>query len=261
MNEMRMNQRRHFPLIFVTSCPTMKSVIRPVAGLIRLRRTPQSRPILHPRSAIPLPLHRPITIQASPPSSTDNKLDPPSFEIVDDAPSTSASNFASSSQHPFSSIPPDPEASSSTLPARLPNSSGLPQPPETSEAKWTRVQHPFDTHAFVSYLEKAGLKSGTSTALMEATRMMIVKRSDKTRESMMAKEDMENVGHNSDCCDESKLIIGGISVSSSAVGTSDGVERKSQERRYESTYHGRCHPARGRYSRAEDEGGYSNTQA
>jgi hypothetical protein len=28
---------------------------------------------------------------------------------------------------------------------------------------------------------------------MEAVRKMIVKRSDKTRESMMAKEDMENV--------------------------------------------------------------------
>jgi hypothetical protein len=64
---------------------------------------------------------------------------------------------------------------------------------------------------------------------MEATRMMIVKRSDKTRESMMAKEDMENVGHNLDRCNETKLIIGGISLSSGVIGASDGVECKSQE--------------------------------
>jgi hypothetical protein len=103
------------------------------------------------------------------------------------------SNYASSSQHPFSNITPDPEPSSSStanIPARA---STLPQPPQLSEAKWTRVQHPFDTHAFVTYLEKAGLSTGSSTALMEAVRKMIVRRSDRTRESMMAKEDMENV--------------------------------------------------------------------
>jgi hypothetical protein len=170
----------------------MKAILRPVAGMIRLRRTPHSLPSLLPRSTLPLSLRRPITIQASPPSSSDGKADPPNFEIVDDAPSSS--NFASSSRHPFSTISPELGSDSSTVPARLPGSSGLPQPPEISEAKWTRVNHPFDTHAFVSYLEKAGLKSGTSSALMEAVRMMIVKRSDKTRESMMAKEDQENVG-------------------------------------------------------------------
>jgi hypothetical protein len=173
----------------------MRSALQSVAGTVRLRRSTRSLPSLQYRSSIPRNLTRPITIQAKPPSSTDNQSDPPNFEIVDDPPS--ASNFASSSQHPFSTIIPDPEPSSagstSVLPARLPSGSALPQPPELSESKWTRVQHPFDTHAFVNYLEKAGLKTGTSTALMEAVRKMIVRRSDQTRESMMAKEDMENV--------------------------------------------------------------------
>jgi hypothetical protein len=80
--------------------------------------------------------------------------------------------------------------SGTNVPAR---SSTLPQPPILSEVQWTRFQHPFDTHAFVNYLEKAGINTGTSTTLMEAVRKMIVNRSDKTRESMMAKEDMENV--------------------------------------------------------------------
>ena len=173
----------------------MKAALQSLASTVRLRRSARSIPSLQLRSRLPTTLARPITIQAKPPSPTDNQSDPPNFEIVDDPPS--ASNFASSSQHPFSTIQPDPEppsgGSTSFVPARLPGGSALPQPPELSEAKWTRVQHPFDTHAFVSYLEKAGLKTGTSTALMEAVRKMIVRRSDQTRESMMAKEDMENV--------------------------------------------------------------------
>jgi hypothetical protein len=170
----------------------MRSAIKSIAGTVRLRRSTRSLPSSLQRSTVPSSLCRPITIQAKP-QSPDERNDPPNFEIVDDPPS--ASNFASSSQHPFSNIQLDPEPSSSslTVPARSSGTSTLPQPPELSESKWTRVPHPFDTHAFVNYLEKAGLKTGTSTALMEAVRSMIVKRSDRTRESMMAKEDMENV--------------------------------------------------------------------
>jgi len=175
--------------IYLYTCNTMRSAVQSLAGTICLRRCIRSLPKSIPRSRLPSGLYRPITIQAKP-QSADEINDPPNFEIVDDPPSPS--NFASSSQHPFSTIPQDPEPSSSTsvLPART-QASALPQPP--SELKWTRVQHPFDTHAFVNYLEKAGLKTGTSTALMEAVRTMIVRRSDQTRESMMAKEDTENV--------------------------------------------------------------------
>jgi hypothetical protein len=168
---------------------TMRSAIQSIASTVRLRRSTKSLPSTLPRTTIPARLYRPITIQAKP-QSHDERNDPPDFEIVDDPPPPP--NFASSSQHPFSNIPLDEPSSSTSVIAPRPPSSTLPQP-ELSASKWTRVQHPFDTHAFVSYLEKAGLETGTSTALMEAVRKMIVKRSDKTRESMMAKEDMENV--------------------------------------------------------------------
>lgn len=171
--------------------------------MIRIRRSIHYRPTLLARTTVPFQCLRPITIQASPPSSSDtsdpdSRREPPNFEIVDDAPSVSStSSFASSSQHPFSSIDPDlnsqaNDMSGTNVPAR---SSTLPPPPILSEVQWTRFQHPFDTHAFVNYLEKAGINTGTSTTLMEAVRKMIVTRSDKTRESMMAKEDMENVSN------------------------------------------------------------------
>lgn len=176
---------------------------------MRVRRSLNARPVTVLRSRAPCSCTRSITIQASPPSSnpetSDDRRDTPNFEIVDDAPATSGSSFASSSssQHPFSAIeteanphPPNEGdgAGPSFLPARIPGSpSTLPQPPELSEVQWNRVQHPFDTHAFVNYLEKAGLNSGTSTTLMEAVRRIIVLRTDRTRDIMMAKEDMENV--------------------------------------------------------------------
>jgi hypothetical protein len=55
------------------------------------------------------------------------------------------------------------------------------------------MQHPFDTHAFVSYLEKSDLSCGTAETLMEAVREMIVRRGERTRDNMVGKEDMENV--------------------------------------------------------------------
>jgi hypothetical protein len=63
---------------------------------------------------------------------------------------------------------------------------------------------------------------------MEAVRKMIVRRSDRTRESMMAKEDMENVSDISPHTRytprndlEGMLISGGIFVQSCIVGTSN----------------------------------------
>lgn len=184
--------------VYVLCRSLLPMTMRPATTLhplVRVRRSASYRPTLLSRAALPSQLQylRRITIQASPPSSSDTPSDreATNFEIVDDAPSTSSSSFASSSQHPFSSIEIDPvDMSGTNVPAR---SSTLPPPPILSERQWTRFQHPFDTHAFVNYLEKAGMNTGTSTALMEAVRKMIVTRSDKTRESMMAKEDMENV--------------------------------------------------------------------
>jgi hypothetical protein len=69
----------------------------------------------------------------------------------------------------------------------------LPSPPAVPAAPRPLAQHPFDTHAFVNYLEKSELSPKAARALMESTRQMIVTRCGQTKNEMLHKEDMENV--------------------------------------------------------------------
>ncbi|KAK4684488.1 hypothetical protein P7C73_g5686, partial [Tremellales sp. Uapishka_1] len=125
-------------------------------------------------------LRRLITIQApslDPSSSQSDR----GYELVSDGYSAS-SNFKSSSQHPFASVNPAPSSSTT-----------LPPPPETLPIGTPPHHlHPFDTHAFVTYLEKAEISYGTSRALMEGVREIIVNRGERTRKEMVGREDMEN---------------------------------------------------------------------
>lgn len=70
----------------------------------------------------------------------------------------------------------------------------LPAPPQPSPLPLPpHLQHPFDTHAFVSYLEKSELERPTSLALMTAVKELIIQRKHQAIRNMLGKEDMENV--------------------------------------------------------------------
>lgn len=141
---------------------------------------------------------------------------------IDMAPPTSSSSFASSSSHPFaesvdglsdsgSSIhdawPTDPMAPASAAaeppispsPPEEPDASttavarvALPQPWTTS-ASVRRTRHPFNSHQFVSSLEKSSVEPESAKALMEGVRDLIVQRTDKAIFKMLSREEMENV--------------------------------------------------------------------
>lgn len=142
------------------------------------RPLPRATPItlLPPRF-----ISRPISIQApgpiSDPDRRDTQNEPP---IITQPPLASGSGIHS-----------DPTSSNITT------ATSLPAPPESPNFTPRYLQHPFDTHAFVSYLEKNGLDRETSRALMESVKDMIVKRGKRTRDTMVGKEEAENV---SSCC-------------------------------------------------------------
>ena len=69
----------------------------------------------------------------------------------------------------------------------------LPQPPPSTTTPLPHLQHPFDTHAFVNYLEKSEVKQGTAVVLMESVRDLIIQRKTMALKRMLDKEDMENV--------------------------------------------------------------------
>lgn len=66
---------------------------------------------------------------------------------------------------------------------------------------------------------------------MEAVRQMIVLRSDRTRDAMMAKEDMENVSNQARLAAQAILadVADGIPISSGTLGAADGIERESEK--------------------------------
>ncbi|ODN78547.1 hypothetical protein L202_04163 [Cryptococcus amylolentus CBS 6039] len=118
---------------------------------------------------------RPITIHAPGPST-----DHPDYSeqtIITQAPSDS-------SDHPHYQATPGLVASTS-----------LPAPPESPRFTPRHLQHPFDTHAFVSYLEKNGLDRPTARDLMESVKDMIIKRGKETRATMVGKEEQENAAY------------------------------------------------------------------
>ncbi|WVQ75058.1 hypothetical protein IAR50_004667 [Cryptococcus sp. DSM 104548] len=120
-------------------------------------------------------LRRPISIQAPGPSP-DNP-DYPEPTIITQAPSDS------SDQLHYQDSP------------GLVASTSLPAPPESPRFTPRHLQHPFDTHAFVSYLEKNGLDRPTARALMESVKDMIIKRGKVTRDTMVGKEEQENAAY------------------------------------------------------------------
>lgn len=156
------------------------SITRPATQL-RLRPSYRSLPRTTPVTLLPPRfISRPISIQApgpiSDPDRRDTESEPP---IITQPPLASGSGIHS-----------DPTSSN------LSAATSLPAPPERPNFTPRYLQHPFDTHAFVSYLEKNGLDRETSRALMESVKDMIIKRGKRTRDTMVGKEEAENV---SDC--------------------------------------------------------------
>ena len=155
---------------------------------LTIRRSQRFRPHSIPQSLLPPLFWRAITVQAQEPNPSIDLPGTPDIQFAE-APNFSLPS-SSGSQHPFAGrqISPflsDPSSSRSVV-------TTLPFPPE-KVASAPHIQHPFDTHAFVSYLEKADLGRETSRTLMESVRLLITKRGDKTRDDMVGKEDMENV--------------------------------------------------------------------
>ncbi|KGB77949.2 hypothetical protein CNBG_4036 [Cryptococcus deuterogattii R265] len=155
------------------------SITRPATQL-RLRPSYRSLPRTTPVTLLPPRfISRPISIQApgpiSDPDRRDTESEPP---IITQPPLASGSGIHS-----------DPTSSN------LSAATSLPAPPERPNFTPRYLQHPFDTHAFVSYLEKNGLDRETSRALMESVKDMIIKRGKRTRDTMVGKEEAENAAY------------------------------------------------------------------
>lgn len=201
---------------------------------------------------LPIPVHamRRMTIQAGAPPIPD---DPSSSASASSSSSSSSTNFelvSGSSQHPFASIVDTPASSSASADSAdgsssnrtdpLPDSTdvvtNLPQPPPSPPPAIPYYQHPFDTHAFVTYLEKSEVEKGTAVVLMESVRELIIWRKTRALERLLDKEDQENVrvpltlfvvrgGE-----DVAMLTAGGIPVPRGAERAAGGAERAGQER-------------------------------
>lgn len=158
----------------------------------------QTRPrLLRPRIlfACAIPFRRTVVY-------ADGPADGRAYEII----ASDAGPSSSRSQHPFAEAeheydqdaapyepPIDAEPGKGFITTATPQSDYLPSPPTGPVfTPTTGPQHPFDTHAFVNYLESHGLDLETSQTVMEGTRSMIVERSARTRERMLAKEELEN---------------------------------------------------------------------
>ena len=171
------------PHPLVTMAPSIRTLLH-----LNLRRSLRFRPQSISQSLLPPLFWRAINIQAQEPNLPSDLPGLPDIPFAEAPILPSPSSFGS--QHPFagrqiSPLSSDPSSSRSVV-------TTLPFPPE-KVASAPHIQHPFDTHAFVSYLEKADLGRETSRTLMESVRLLITKRGDKTRDDMVGKEDMENV--------------------------------------------------------------------
>lgn len=129
----------------------------------------------------------------------------------------SGSAPGSSSSKPAASPPPV-ATSGPTDPARGPSSTPLPDQSlavetptpspagegptapllttmvETPSTASPRHQHPFNTYAFVSRLEAAGVRPITARTLMEGVRSLTVARSEAARARVLSTEELDNVG-------------------------------------------------------------------
>lgn len=160
-----------------------------MSGLVR---TALARAVRRPCKIHGHAIRRGVVIQAPGPDSSPiieqnaGGTFSASSSIPSNTSSPSSSSSSSSSQHPYASIEGvfEKNGESSTVGDNLPAAPEVPLP---------LAQHPFDTHAFVTYLEKSELSPKAARALMESTRQMIVDRSGKTKDKMLHKEDMENV--------------------------------------------------------------------
>lgn len=257
----------------------------PATRLLTLRRATGHRPVIISAAKLPSSLTRWITIRPpneapgegpgsnsntniSAPGSSSSASGSSDFQLVNHSLSISSST----SQHPFSEVlsnSGDPSSSSTVVTTSNPHSrsSHLPPPPDDIDPiPPTHFQHPFDTHAFVSYLEKSGLNSGSAVTLMHAVRELIVRRGEITKMNLVGKEDMENVRKsdpNSICFTRSidLLTLGRILVPRSSVGTANGTERPSAKRRRSTKGNVGCHTAWRRLFRAEDERGCPDAEA
>ncbi|WWC92812.1 uncharacterized protein L201_007771 [Kwoniella dendrophila CBS 6074] len=157
---------------------------------ILVRRSLQSLPTLIPRQHLPTTSLRRISIQSPNSTGPSEIREPAGYEILHPPVMAPGSSQSTSSNNLNSN------AAAVSATTGLANATSLPAPPEGSSAFTPRhLQHPFDTHAFVSYLEKNEISRGSARALMEAVREMIIKRGTQTGENMVGKEDAENAAY------------------------------------------------------------------
>ncbi|WRT69709.1 uncharacterized protein IL334_006699 [Kwoniella shivajii] len=156
-----------------------------------LRRSLRTRPNLTLRRGLPAVFRRSISIQAPGFPSPEERTGPHNHELS--YPPAIVRTSAAAATSPTSDTSQESSTSSTT---RLANATSLPAPPEASSGFTARhLHHPFDTHAFVSYLEKNEITRGSARALMEAVREMIIKRGTQTGQNMVGKEDAENAAY------------------------------------------------------------------
>jgi hypothetical protein len=109
-------------------------------------------------------------------------LDPPPASTPGDPDESRSISLYSNSNDPQSSSP------SSLSPPALVDPSTIQTPPRTS----TYQNPPFDTHAFLSVLEKT-FPTPTARSLMRATRALLVDRIGKVKRDGLTYKDLDNV--------------------------------------------------------------------
>ncbi|CED84158.1 Protein of unknown function DUF1640 [Phaffia rhodozyma] len=146
---------------------------------------------LHPELLHASQIHPPSESSSSPSSSSSFQTSSSSGPFIDissnASPNSSSPPPSSHSNHPYAGQHVQP----TSAPA-LVEPLNLPRPPHSPPRSKEFHPHPFDTHSIVKHLEKSTIESGVARELMLATRALVIARTEKARDQLMSKEDMEN---------------------------------------------------------------------
>ncbi|ORY34725.1 hypothetical protein BCR39DRAFT_514175 [Naematelia encephala] len=170
---------------------------------LTLRKSIHALPRMIKASQLPCRFVRPITIQAGPTTSPD-RHDPGSFQLVDDPPPSSSNSYsASSSQSQPSS------STSSSSSGRIPNprERDLAEhrdldsdtdtaisvvPPRRSEDRWTTIPPvpPLDTYGLIQFFQSHGFDRNTSLVLVDVLKALMEWRRKQLMETLSSRSDL-----------------------------------------------------------------------
>lgn len=143
----------------------------------------------HPRDSLRFADNTPVGTSDTGTSASSSQSSPPHQDSVDGSKDDKASQSKPLTPTRETPLPPTPNdlslahhANTQADPLQWDRSPPFPLP---------RV--PFSTHRFVRELERSGVERGLATELMKATRELLLVHEEKARETLLGRQDLENV--------------------------------------------------------------------